>query len=248
MATEPIWSSSRAAEGVGAEGERAAAGHRRHGVGAEVEQHLLERVRVALDRLDVAQFPGDADWPDVPAAEHVQRGLDGRVGVGALQGDAVRPGERLHPRGRPLDPIQGLGHHLHVFGQVRVVLHPLAHAAEAVLHAVERIGDLVGDSRHELADAEHLFLLADLGVGPVHIAADRGGEVDGDPQGAGEGDENAQQVQPVQGRRRLRIGGKVQGKAGNPPQMLQQHDRADQTSCKGRRKNTAASGGDTCPQ
>ena len=102
-----------------------------------------------------------------------------------MQRDAARPGEGLHPRGRALDPLQGLGHHLHVFGEVGVVLHPLADPPQAVLHAVQRIGDLVGDAGHELADAQHLFLLADGGVGPIDVAADRGGEVDRDPQGAG---------------------------------------------------------------
>ena len=136
------------------------------------------------------------------APQHVEGGRHGGVDVGALQGDAVGPGEGLHAGGRPLDALQRLGHHLHVLGQVGIVLDPLAQAPQAVLHAVQRVGDLVGDPRHQLADAQHLLLLADLGVGAVHVAADRGGEIDGDPQGAVEGHEDAQQVQPVQRRRR----------------------------------------------
>src|SRR5208283_725401 len=56
--------------------------------------------------------------------------------------------------------------------------------------------------------------------------------VNGDPQGAGEGEENAQQVEPVQGQRRLRVGGKVHGEAGNPALIFQQHDRADRGRAK----------------
>ena len=128
------------------------------------------------------------------AAEHLQRGLDRRADVGALQRDAAGPGEGLHPRGRAFDPLQGLGHHLHVFGEVGVVLHALADPPQAVLHAVQRIGDLMGDARHELADAQHLLLLPDGGVGPIDVAADRGREVDRDPQRPAEGQEQPGQA------------------------------------------------------
>ena len=73
----------------------------------------------------------------------------------------------------------------------------------------------MGDAGHELADAQHFFLLADLGMGPIHVAADRGGEIDGDPQRAGEGHEDAQQASRADGGAGG-IGGKVQRKGGNP--------------------------------
>ena len=122
---------------------------------------------------------------------------------------------------------QRLGHQLHVFGQVGIVFHPLADPPEAVLHAVQGIGDLVRDAGHQLPDAQHLLLLPQLGVRPVHIAANRGGKVYGYPQGAGKSREDAQHVQPV-GRRKLRrIGGESQRIDGNPLQIQKQHHAAD---------------------
>ena len=109
-----------------------------------------------------------------------------------------------------------------------IVLHPLAHAPQAVLHAVQRIGDLVGDAGHELADAQHLFLLADLGVGAVHVAADRGGEIDRDPQGAGEGHEHAQQVQRRPAAAAAADRRESAWETGDPAQVFQQHHRAHQ--------------------
>ena len=58
-----------AAQGPGAERERAAVGHGGQGVGPEVEEHLLERVGIALDRRAVAQLLLDADVLLVAGAE-----------------------------------------------------------------------------------------------------------------------------------------------------------------------------------
>ena len=159
-------------------------------------------------------------------AEHFERAFDRLVDVGALQGDAARPGERLHPLGRPFDAIERLGHQLHVFGQVRIVFHPLADPPQAVLHAVQRVGDLMGDAGHQLADAEHLLLLPNLGVGAIDVAADRGGEIDRHPQRAGKRRENAEHFDSV-GRRQGRLRRKMQRVRRNPLQVQQQHHAAD---------------------
>ena len=106
------------------------------------------------------------------------------------------------------------------------MLHALADPPQAVLHAVQRIGDLVGDARHELADAQHLLFLPDGGVGPIDVAADRGGEVDRDPQGPAEGKEQPGELRPVQRRRAGPIGREVDGVARNPVQVFQEDDSA----------------------
>ena len=129
--------------------------------------------------------------PVMSGAQHLEGGLDRRVHVGALSVDAVRAGESLHPLGRSLDALQCLDHELQVFGQVRVVLHPFADPPEAVLESVQRVGDLMGDARHELPDPQELLLLPQLGIGAVHVAADRRSKVDGDPKRAGEGHKTA---------------------------------------------------------
>ena len=153
----------------------------------------------------------------VAAAQNVQRALDRLVHVGALQGDAARPGEGLHPLGRPLDAFQRLGHQLDVLGQVRIVLDPLADPRQAILHAVQRVGDLVGDAGHQLADAQHLLLLPQLGMGPIDVAPDRRGEVHRDPQRAGKRRKDAQQIESVGRLRRGRVGGKCSGCGGIQP-------------------------------
>ncbi len=110
------------------------------------------------------------------------------------------------PRGRAkactrfavrLDPLEGLAHQLDVFGQLWLVFHALADSQQAVLHAVQRVGNLMRDARHELTDAEHLLFLSHLGVGPIHVAADRRGEVCREPKCAGERHENSQHVDAI---------------------------------------------------
>ena len=66
----------------------------------------------------------------------------------------MRQREGLHALGGPLDAVQGRNHHLHVLGEVRIVADRLADPLQAVLHAVQRIGDLVRDPGHQLADAQ----------------------------------------------------------------------------------------------
>ncbi len=91
------------------------------------------------------------------------------------------------------------------------------------MHAVQGIGDLMCDAGHELSDAEHFFLLAEFGVGAIDVSADGGGEVNGDPQSAGEGGENAQQVEVVQGWRAVCVGRIVDGEAADPVEIFQEH-------------------------
>ncbi len=108
----------------------------------------------------------------------------------------MRQGEGLHALGGPLDALQGLDHHLHVLGQAGIVADGLADPLQAVLHAVQGVGDLVGDPGHQLADAQELLLLAEFRVRPVNITADRCAEVNRDPQGAGQRGKHGQQIQP----------------------------------------------------
>ena len=94
----------------------------------------------------------------------------------------------------------------------------------------------MGDAGHQLPDAQHFFLLADFGVRPIDVAADGCGEVDGDPQGAGQSGEFAQQIYPVQGRRAADVGGVFQGEAGDPAEVFRKHHNAGQARGKGGEK------------
>ena len=125
---------------------------------------------------------------------------------------------------------------------------PLADPPQAVLHAVQRVGDLMGDAGHQLPDAQHLLLLPKLGVGPIHVAADRRGEVDGHPQRAGKGHENAQQVQPVGRRQHGRIGGKSQRIARESIAGTKAASPRRPSSSTWPRRSTAPRRADTCPR
>ncbi len=59
-------------------------GHGDKGVGAEVEEHFLQGIEIALDQCDVAQFAADLDIFAVAGAEHFEGGFDGLVDIGAL--------------------------------------------------------------------------------------------------------------------------------------------------------------------
>ncbi len=221
------------AECVGAQRECAAVGHGVYGVGAEVEEDFLEGVGIALDGRDVAEFALDLDIFALAGAEHIEGGLDGLVDVGVLQGDAAGAGEGLDALGGAFDAVEGLGHELHVLGEVGVVFHAFADAAEAVLHAVQWVGDLVRDAGDELPDAEHFFLLADFGVCAIDVSADGGGEIDGDPQCAGQGGELAEQIEPVEGWRAAGVGGIIQGEAMDAAEVFQEHYGAGQAGGEG---------------
>ncbi len=86
----------------------------------------------------------------------------------------------------------------------------------------------MGNAGHQLADPQQLFLLAEFGVGAVHVAADGRGEVDRDPQRAAEGREHGERVQPVERPRGGRLARKMEREAGNQRQIFQEHDAADE--------------------
>ena len=81
---------------------------------------------------------------------------------------------------------------------MRVVLNALSDRAEAVLDAIEGIADLMGDARDELPDAEHLLLLPHFRLHPLHVPLNGRRQVDRDPQGAGEGRQQPQGVDPFE--------------------------------------------------
>ncbi len=160
-------------------------GHGGYGVGAEVKQHFLQGIWIALYGLDIPQRGCDLDIWSVARAENLQGAFDGLIDVGVLQGDTPRSGKGLYALGRPFDSLECFAHHFDVFVQLFVVLDAFADSPQAVLHAVQGIGDLMGNAGHQLADAEHFLLLTKLGVGPIHVIVDRHGEIHGEPHGTG---------------------------------------------------------------
>ena len=155
----------------GADAHHAGAVHRVAGVDREVDDGVLELVRIDVGRPGVG---GEVDLDLDPLAqrpvEQVGHAGDQLAAVDPLGQQRLGAGERQQPPGQR----RGAGRALHGVGEVGhdLALGPVQAAAgevDAADHHRQHVVEVVGDAAGQLADRFHLLDLAELRLGELPL-------------------------------------------------------------------------------